>query len=151
MGLVLGFLGILGVGVWEGLGSGEWTGIAACVGALCSNSASIPYIRRHLTGLPEGGVGLATGEVVCGAAVLLPLTVASAPPPGPLALNPVLAILVSGALGAGIAYALNYQIVAEAGPSTATMVMYVMPLFAIVAGVAFLANMSPGTSRSAAW
>ena len=138
-GLFLGFVGILiVVGVWEGVGSGEWIGVAACLGALCSNSASIPYIRRYLTGLPESGIGLATGQVVCAAVVLFPLAIAAGPLPGAIALDPVLAVLVSGALGAGVAYALNYQVVGEAGPSTASMVAYVMPLFAIGAGVAFL-------------
>lgn len=139
LGLLLGFVGILiVVGVWEGLGSGEWIGVAACLGALCSNSASIPYIRRHLAGLPESGIGLATGQVACATLALLPLAIVSGPLPGPVALDPVLAVLISGALGAGLAYALQYQVIDEAGPSTASMVTYVMPLFAIVAGVAFL-------------
>ena len=74
IGLLVGFLGILVVvGVWEGLGSGEWTGIAACVGAVTCYGIAFPYVRRHLTGLPESGIGLATGQVACGAAVLLPL------------------------------------------------------------------------------
>ncbi|MGZ6265914.1 MAG: DMT family transporter [Candidatus Limnocylindrales bacterium] len=139
IGLLVGFLGILVVvGVWEGLGSGEWIGIAACVGAVTCYGIAFPYVRRHLTGLPESGIALATGQVACGAAVLLPLAVAAGPLPGPVALDPVLAMLGLGALGSGIAFALNYQIVREAGPSTASMVTYLTPLFAIVVGVAFL-------------
>ena len=43
-----------------------------------------------------------------------------------------------GALGSGIAFVLNLQIVREAGGSTASTVTYLTPLFAIVVGVAFL-------------
>ncbi len=43
-----------------------------------------------------------------------------------------------GALGTGIAYVLNYRIVAAAGPTTASTVTYLTPLVAILVGVAFL-------------
>jgi drug/metabolite transporter (DMT)-like permease len=138
-GLMVGFLGILVVvGVWEGLGSGEWTGVLACVGAVSCYGVAIPYIRRHLTGVPESGIGLATGQVALGALLLLPVAVAAGPLPGPIALNPVLAMLGLGALGSGIAFALNYQVIGAAGASTASMVTYLTPLFAIVVGMAFL-------------
>lgn len=139
IGLLVGFLGILVVvGVWEGLGSGEWTGILACVGAVTCYGVAFPYVRRHLSGLPETGVGLATGQIAMAAAALLPFAVAAGPLPGPIALNPVLAMLALGALGSGIAFALNYQVVREAGPSTASTVTYLTPLFAIGVGVTFL-------------
>jgi drug/metabolite transporter (DMT)-like permease len=138
VGLLLGFLGILVVvGVWEGLGAGEWTGIAACLGAVTCYGIAFPYSRRHLAGLPDSGVSLAAGQVLLGAAVLLPFGVASGPP-GPIAAGPVLGLLGLGALGSGIAFALNYQVVREAGPSTASTVTYLTPLFAILVGVLFL-------------
>jgi drug/metabolite transporter (DMT)-like permease len=139
VGLLVGFLGILVVvGVWEGLGSGEWTGIAACLGAVTCYGIAFPYTRRHLAGLPESGVSLAAGQVTCGALVLLPLGVLAGPLHGPITLEPVLGMLCLGALGSGIAFALNYQIVRAAGPSTASTVTYLTPLFAIAVGVAFL-------------
>jgi len=110
-GLVVGFLGILTVvGVWEGLGSGEWIGIAACLGAVTCYGVAFPYVRRHLAGLPESGVALATGQVICGAAVLLPLGVGAGPLHGPITVAPVLGMLGLGALGSGFAFVLNYQI-----------------------------------------
>jgi drug/metabolite transporter (DMT)-like permease len=139
VGLLVGFLGILVVvGVWEGLGSGEWTGIAACLGAVTCYGIAFPYTRRHLAGLPESGVSLAAGQVTCGALVLLPLGVLAGPLHGTITLEPVLGMLCLGALGSGIAFALNYQIVRAAGPSTASTVTYLTPLFAIAVGVAFL-------------
>jgi drug/metabolite transporter (DMT)-like permease len=139
VGLLVGFLGILVVvGVWEGLGSGEWTGVAACLGAVTCYGIAFPYMRRHLSGLPESGVALATGQVMCGAAALLPLGIAAGPLHGPIAVEPVLGMLGLGALGSGMAFALNYQVVRAAGPSTASTVTYLTPLFAIAVGVAFL-------------
>ena len=138
-GLLVGFLGILVVvGVWEGLGSGEWAGVGACVVAVTCYGISFPYARRHLAGLPDSGIALATGQVLCGAAVLLPFGLAAGPLHGPIAAEPVLGMLGLGALGSGIAFILNYQIVREAGPSTASTVTYLTPLFAIAVGVAFL-------------
>ena len=138
-GLLVGFLGILVVvGVWEGLGSGEWIGAAACLGAVSCYGMAFPYARRHLVGLADSGVSLATGQVLCGAAMLLPLGIAAGGLHGPLAVEPVLAMIGLGALGSGIAFVLNLQIVREAGASTASTVTYLTPLFAIVVGVAFL-------------
>jgi drug/metabolite transporter (DMT)-like permease len=50
----------------------------------------------------------------------------------------VLCIVLLGALGTGIAYLLNYGIIAAAGATIATTVGYVMPLVSILAGIALL-------------
>jgi drug/metabolite transporter (DMT)-like permease len=52
--------------------------------------------------------------------------------------SPVLGLLGLGALGSGIAFALNYQVIRAAGPSTASTVTYLTPLFAVVVGAIFL-------------
>ncbi len=140
-GLVVGFAGALVVvGIWQGLGASEWIGILACLGAVTGYGIAFPYVRRHLSGLPESGVGLATGQVACGALVLLPFAVAAGPLPGPVAAGPVAAMLGLGALGSGIAFALNYQVVREAGSSTASTVTYLTPLFAVIVGTIFLSE-----------
>jgi len=78
------------------------------------------------------------GHLRVGAAALLPLGIAAGPLHGPITVEPVLGMLGLGALGSGIAFALNYQVVRAAGPSTASTVTYLTPLFAIAVGVAFL-------------
>jgi drug/metabolite transporter (DMT)-like permease len=50
----------------------------------------------------------------------------------------VLGLLGLGALGSGIAFAINYAVIRAAGPSTASTVTYLTPLFAVLVGVAFL-------------
>jgi drug/metabolite transporter (DMT)-like permease len=47
-------------------------------------------------------------------------------------------MLALGALGSGIAYVLNFRVIAAAGASTASAVTYLTPLFAVAVGVAFL-------------
>lgn len=81
-GLLLGFCGILIVlGVWRGFPGGELGGIAACLLAVGCYGMAFPYSRRYLTGLPEGPVALATGQVACATALMLPLLLITGVPP----------------------------------------------------------------------
>lgn len=50
----------------------------------------------------------------------------------------MLAVVALGVLGTGVAYALNYRVIAVAGPGTAATVTYITPVVATVVGVAFL-------------
>ena len=139
LGLIVGFAGALVVvGIWQGLGASEIVGILACLGAVTCYGIAFPYVRRHLAGVPETGVGLATGQVTCGALILLPLAVAAGPLPGPVTVGPVMGMLGLGALGSGIAFAINFRIIREAGSSNASMVTYLTPIWAVIVGSAFL-------------
>ncbi|MFD7638727.1 EamA family transporter, partial [Streptomyces sp. NPDC059873] len=51
---------------------------------------------------------------------------------------PLLAVLVLGALGTGLAILLQYGVVAEVGPTTGQMVTYFIPVIATAAGVTLL-------------
>ncbi len=50
----------------------------------------------------------------------------------------VLAILVLGVLGTGVAYVINYALIATEGPTAASVVTYLVPAVAVALGVAFL-------------
>jgi drug/metabolite transporter (DMT)-like permease len=139
VGLLIGFAGILVVvGIWNGLGSGELPGVLACIGAIAGYGVSYPYGRRHLTGLVDGPVSLATGQILAATLLLLPLVLLSGVTTGPITAGIVLAMIGLGALGTGVAYVLNYRIVAAAGGTTASTVTYLTPLVAILVGLAFL-------------
>jgi drug/metabolite transporter (DMT)-like permease len=141
IGLLIGFLGILVVvGIWNGLGQGELPGILACIGAICGYGVAFPYGRRHLTGLVDGPISLATGQILAATLLLLPLVLLSGALAGPIGPSVVLGMLGLGALGTGIAYVLNYRIVAAAGATTASTVTYLTPLVAIIVGLAFLSE-----------
>jgi drug/metabolite transporter (DMT)-like permease len=138
-GLLIGFVGVLVVvGIWKGLGTGELPGVLACIGAICCYGVSFPYGRRHLIGLVDGPISLATGQILAATLLMLPLVALSGGPPGPITSGVVFGMLGLGALGTGIAYVLNYRIVAAAGGTTASTVTYLTPLVAILVGVAFL-------------
>jgi drug/metabolite transporter (DMT)-like permease len=70
--------------------------------------------------------------------MLLPLAALSGGTTGPITSSVVLSMLALGALGTGIAYVLNYRIVAAAGATTASTVTYLTPLVAILVGFVFL-------------
>lgn len=137
-GLAVGFAGVvLVLGLWRGLGTGQWVGVAACAGAVCCYGVAFPYARRHLAGA-AGPLSLATGQTVVGTLLLVPATavtgvVERAPTP-----SVVVAILGLGCLGTGVAYVLNFVVVARAGGTIASTVTYLTPVVAVTVGVALL-------------
>jgi len=144
LGLVFGFLGVLVVlGVWEGLRGGQLIGTLACVGAVCCYGVAFPYARRHLSNDPETTLAKATGQVVLGAAFLIPALIISeivaAPQDrGHLGLGTVCGMLALGILSTGFAYILNFQVIDAAGSSTATGVAYLSPIAVVIVGTLFL-------------
>jgi drug/metabolite transporter (DMT)-like permease len=139
VGLLIGFVGILVVvGIWNGLGKGELPGVLACIGAITGYGVAYPYGRRHLSGLRDGPVSLATGQILAATLLILPLVLLSGGTAGAITAGIVLAMIGLGALGTGVAYVLNYRIVAAAGATTASTVTYLTPLVAILVGLIFL-------------
>lgn len=144
VGLALGFLGVLVVlGVWEGLRTGQLVGALACVGAVCCYGVAFPYARRHLSQDPETTLAKATGQVILGAAFLVPALlvaeiVAAPQHRGHLGLGTVVGMLALGVLGTGFAYILNFQVIDAAGSSTATGVTYLAPIAVVIVGTTFL-------------
>lgn len=141
LGLAIGFLGTLVVlGVWTGLGGGQAEGILACVAAVACYGISFPYSARYLTGRPnaESPVALATGQVLCGTVQILPFAIALGHVrPNPPATS-FLALAALGTLGTGIAYMLNFDVIRHARPAIASSVTYIVPIFALIVGAAFL-------------
>jgi len=143
-GLVVGFGGVLVVlGVWNGFEGGEIAGIVACVAAIACYGMAYPFSRRHLAGTGDGPIAIATGQMLLGTLVLLPVVVAEAAlglgsVRTPIATDTILGMLALGALGSGIAYVLNTTILFTAGGTIASAVTYVTPVVAVFVGVAFL-------------
>ncbi len=138
-GLLLGFVG---VGVAAGLGGSDLAessvaGEAAAILAGVGYGVSFAYSKRHLVGIPP--LVAATGQLAAGSAMLVPVAVVTTVREG-IALTPrrVLAIGLLGVFGTGIAYVLNYRSIAELGPTVASVVTYLVPVVAVVVGVAFL-------------
>jgi drug/metabolite transporter (DMT)-like permease len=138
-GLGVGFLGVLVVlAPWQGLGGGSLLGALACIGAATCYGISFPYLRRHVSGRPETGVAISAAQVTIGGLLLLVFTPFGALPDEVPGVTAWLSILALGALGTGVAYILNFNIVREAGAQTASMVTYLVPVFAVIFGVTLL-------------
>jgi drug/metabolite transporter (DMT)-like permease len=138
-GIALGFLGVLVVlAPWQGLGGGSLLGALACIGAATCYGISFPYLRRHVSGRPETAVAISTVQVTIGGLILLLFTPFAALPGDLPGVTAWLSILGLGALGTGVAYILNFNVVREAGAQTASMVTYLVPVFAVLFGVTLL-------------
>jgi drug/metabolite transporter (DMT)-like permease len=139
LGLVLGLVGaLLVLSPWEARAAGSGLGLAACIAAAASYGLSYVYQARYLTnrGIPPlvlAAAQLAAATVLL--AVLLPL---GGLQPMHLSGSVITAILVLGIIGSGIAYVINFAIIADEGAIAASAVTYLVPVVAVTLGVAAL-------------
>jgi uncharacterized membrane protein len=138
-GLLLGFVG---VGVAAGFGAGDlghssvFGSLAAVVAGLFYAMAFV-YMRRNLIGIQP--IVAATGQLIMATALALPFAVATSATGGlELSVRRVLAIGTLGVVGTGIAYLLNYRIIADVGATRASLVTYLIPVVAVTVGVVVL-------------
>jgi drug/metabolite transporter (DMT)-like permease len=138
-GLVIGFAGVgTLLGPWRGLGGSQLIGHLACAAAAFCYGVGFPYTRRFLADRPESGVALSAAQLLCATAMLAVFAPLARTPTTHIGLDGLGSLLVLGALGSGIAFAVNYAIVRAKGPGTASLVTYLIPVFATVLGVAVL-------------
>jgi drug/metabolite transporter (DMT)-like permease len=142
VGMALGFLGVLVVlGAWQGLGGSQLTGQLMCFGAAACYGVAIPYAKRFVSDTGVPGLALAAAQLVLATAVLAiaaPIAGGEPPVPARLSAGAVASVLTLGALGTGMAFVINFRNIRLAGASTASMVTYLIPIFAIAIGVAAL-------------
>ena len=138
-GLVLGFVGVavaVGVGVEDLTGSALGGELAAVV-AGAGYGLAFAYTRRHLTTIPP--VVAASGQLVAATVLLTPFALVTSLEQG---VHPtptrVAAITLLGVLGTGVAYVLSYRLIADLGPTRASLVTYLIPIVAVTVGILFL-------------
>ena len=138
-GLAVGFTGaLILLSPWDAAALGSTAGMLACLGAAVSYGLSYVYQARYVTNRGFPPLVLAFGQI-CASTVILALILPTAGDPAPqLTGMVVLAILVLGILGTGVAYVINYALIATEGPTTASVVTYLVPAVAVALGVAFL-------------
>ncbi|MFF8788054.1 DMT family transporter [Streptomyces sp. NPDC015125] len=138
-GLGLGFLGVLTVlGAWQGFAGTDLTGTAMALGASLSYAIGWIYVRRTLAGVPHSHLSLSSAQLLLATAQLAVVTPLFTTAPAGYPVIPLLAVFALGALGTGLAFLIQYGLVAEIGPTTAQMVTYFIPVIATAAGVALL-------------
>ena len=139
VGLAVGFVG---VAVTAGLALSDLAGSSlggelASVAAGAGYGLSFAYTRRHLTSFPP--VVAAASQLLVATVLLAPVAVVTSVRLGlPLGWRPALSVTLLGVVGTGLAYVLSYRLIADLGPTRASVVTYVIPVVAVTVGVVFL-------------
>ena len=138
-GLALGFIGVATVmGVWQGLGENPILYVGMLLLAVTCYGFSFPYSRRFVMPYKLEPTPMATVQLICAAAVLLPGYLYDGIAKDEFKLIPVLSMLALGIFGSGIAYIWNFEIIRAAGSAIASSVTFVTPVVAVIAGIMFL-------------
>jgi drug/metabolite transporter (DMT)-like permease len=138
-GMAVGFAGVaLLLGPWRGLGGGTLVGHAACAGAAMCYGLGFPYTRRYLASRAESGMVLSACQLICATVLLGPFLALTHAPTAHIAVQGWGSLLALGALGSGVAYALNYAVVRARGSAVASTVTYLIPVVSTVLGVVVL-------------
>ncbi len=142
-GLAIGFAGVAML-AWDkasfkpdasGVASG-WAVLAVLLACLCYG-ISASYTKRYLSGLSS--LVTATGSQV-GASLGLALPTVYLWPLRTPAAPAWLAMATLGVLCTGVAYILYFWLIENIGPARALTVTFVLPVFAVIYGVIFLAE-----------
>jgi drug/metabolite transporter (DMT)-like permease len=145
LGLAIGFAGVLTL-VWDQIAApsaGAATPMtsalaaAAALGATLCYGIAANYAKRHLSGVDA--LTLAAGSMSGSFIVLLPFALATWPhtPISPPAWGALFAL---GIACTAVAYFLFFHLLKVGGPSRATTVTFVIPIFGILWGALFLAE-----------
>ena len=138
-GLIVGFGGALLIfSPWRSATGVASAGGLECLAASISYAISFIYMDKFLARRGMSPITLSACQLLVAAgllAVALPAAGAGAPHAGPASLA---GLVILGVLGTGVAYVLNYQIIASEGATIAATVTYLLPVVAIVLGVLVL-------------
>lgn len=143
-GLVAGFIGVLLVlGPWKLLDTdaalNDPAGQIACLGATLGYGIGFVYMRRFVIPLGLTATMLALLQVGFGVIWLLP-TLPFMMQPMQLTWPIVASLAALGALGTGIAFIWNADVVRAWGPTNASTVTYISPVVGVLLGVAVLSE-----------
>ena len=133
-GIVIGFAGVAVIVGAEPEAS-EIAGQLAVVVASLSYAVGFVYARRRITGREHSPLELSAVQLSLAAAVILPFAAWETvlhPPRFTIAAASSVAAL--GMLGTGIAYILLYRLLGDVGPTSASFVTYLLPIYGVALG-----------------
>lgn len=139
-GIVLGIVGVVVIiAPWqiENFGGSFWGQVACLVAASCYGFA-IGYLRKFISHRPIPGVTVAFMTIGISAVIMLLLTPVVAIGPVNLTWQVVGSLVLLGALGTGISYYWNINVLRSWGPTAVSTVTYVIPVVAVALGVIVL-------------
>lgn len=139
LGLFIGFIGVATVtGIWRGFGDNPIIYVLMLLFAVSCYGFSFPYSRRFILPYKMDLVQMATVQLICAAAVLLPGFLFDGIANNNYNPLPLFSMLCLGVFGSGFAYIWNFQIIRDAGSAIASSVTYLTTIVAMIAGVIFL-------------
>lgn len=135
VGLALGFAGtVLIFTPWQSANDiASWGGLAI-LAASASYGISYVYMGKYLTGRGIPAIMLSASQLAAGAVLMvlaLPFGGLVAPHWRADAIG---SVLILGILGTGLAYVLNYRLIADEGPTVASTTTYLLPVVAMILG-----------------
>jgi drug/metabolite transporter (DMT)-like permease len=135
-GLLVGFAGTVVIfAPWRS--GGSLSGAAACLTAAALYGVMFVYVGRFLTDRDLAPTVLSAGQLTA-ATVLSALALPVGWHAPDLRPDAVGSVAVLGLLGTGVAYILNYRLITDDGPTVASTVTYLIPVVAVVFGIAVL-------------
>jgi drug/metabolite transporter (DMT)-like permease len=136
-GLVLGFVGTLLIfSPWE-MSFASWDALIILVAAIMY-AISFAYIGRFISGRGVAPIALSASQIITATG----LTAVAMPVYGLHAIHlhwdAAVAVTILGVFGTGLAFALNYRIITDEGPTNAATVGYLLPVVSVLLGALFL-------------
>jgi drug/metabolite transporter (DMT)-like permease len=133
-----------------GAGSHLLSELAVLGGALCYAVATIIARRR-----PDGdALVAATGVAIAASAIMAPMAMASAAAAGGPLVSPIpaaslAAVAILGVVSTALATVVYFKLIALAGPSFLSLINYLIPLWAVLVGMAVLDERPDWTALAA--
>jgi len=136
VGIVIGFLGVfLLVGIESFTGSSDPISILMILAAALGYAFAVIYITRKMPGV--SGVAI-NGIAMAMTAVFYSPALVFLWPDRAVSANAVYSLIALGVFSTGIAFAVFFTVMAEIGPTRASLVTYMNTAFAVVLGVIIL-------------
>jgi drug/metabolite transporter (DMT)-like permease len=143
-GLAIGFFGtILVIEPRSYDGFVTLPGVLACLVAAALYGVSYVYLSSHVMPLPYNSVALAAGQLFAATALSVTLLAVDGATTHQPTISAVVAVSVLGICGTGLAYVLNYSLLVVEGPTSTSLVAYLIPLVATALGVIVLGDRLP--------
>jgi drug/metabolite transporter (DMT)-like permease len=123
----------------EATGPGRVSAIAVVMAATFLYAVGAVYASRWVSG-NEGALTIAAGQVTMAFLVALPAALLFETRPNLAALTPgvIGSMLALGAIGTGAAFVVFYTLIERVGATNTTLVTYLIPFIAVVAGAVLL-------------
>jgi drug/metabolite transporter (DMT)-like permease len=132
-GLAVGVVAVVVLVGWSPLEPGVATlvAVAAGLGAPASYAIAGNYVRARMSGVPP--LELATGMIVAGALVALPVAALSGTP-GALRPDGIVSLLAVGTLSTALAWPIFFRVLRHTTPTAASTATFIVPAFALTWG-----------------